>query len=110
MEDLYFQVKFSESDTILISYVGYKSYSEQISQLNENQIIVELQKIYLQSQTILVEASVGKKGITPIAFDKINKDEIQKDYVSSGYSKLFKHNFHQQHFILKMEMELATII
>ena len=73
--------KFSESDTILISIVGYKNYSEQISQLNENQIIVELQKIYLQSQTILVEASVGKKGITPIAFDKINKDEIQKDYV-----------------------------
>ncbi len=73
--------KFSETDTILISFVGYKNYSEQISQLNENQIIVELQKIYLQSQTILVEASVGKKGITPIAFDKINKDEIQKDYV-----------------------------
>lgn len=73
--------KFSESDTILISFVGYKNYSKQISQLNEDQIIVELQKIYLQSQTILVEASVGKKGITPIAFDKINKDEIQKDYV-----------------------------
>ena len=73
--------KFLESDTLLISFVGYKNYNEKISQLNKAQIVVELQKIYLQSQTILIEASVGKKGITPITFDKINKDEIQKDYV-----------------------------
>lgn len=73
--------KFLETDTLLISFVGYKNYIEQISLLNYDQIIVELQKIYLQSQTILVEASVGKKGVTPIAFDKLNKDEIQKDYV-----------------------------
>ncbi len=72
---------FSDADTLQISFIGYKNFNSEISKLKGTTITVELQKIYLQSQTILVEAGVGKKGITPIAFDKINKDEIQKDYV-----------------------------
>jgi iron complex outermembrane receptor protein len=72
---------FTSNDSLIISFVGYKTFISQIAELNQKLIIVELEKIYLPSQTILIEASVGKKGITPIAFDKIAKKEIQKDYV-----------------------------
>ena len=38
--------KFLETDTLLISFVGYKNYIEQVSILNEGQVIIELQKNY----------------------------------------------------------------
>lgn len=72
---------FKDSDTLAVSFVGYKTSITRLSKINSDLLIVELQKIYLQSQTILIEASVGKKGFTPISFDKISKEEIQKDYI-----------------------------
>jgi len=72
---------FNNSDTLLVSFVGYKTSISKISEINSDFFIVELKKIYLPSQTILIEASVGKKGFTPISFDKISKEEIQKDYI-----------------------------
>ncbi len=72
---------FNDSDTLVVSFVGYKTLISKISEINSDLFTVELQKIYLPSQTILIEASVGKKGFTPISFDKISKEEIQKDYI-----------------------------
>ncbi len=72
---------FKNTDTLVISYVGYKNFEKIISEIKIKSLSVELQKIILPSQTILIEASVGKQGITPIAFEKISKEEIQKDYV-----------------------------
>jgi len=72
---------YNDTDTLLVSFVGYKTSITKLSELNSDLFIVELQKIYLPSQTILIEASVGKKGFTPISFDKISKEEIQKDYI-----------------------------
>ena len=68
------------TDTLIVSYVGYKPYLKAINEINSEIIVVELQKIILPSQTILVEAAVGRRGFTPISFDKISKEEIQKDY------------------------------
>jgi iron complex outermembrane receptor protein len=73
-----------------ISYVGYETLvipfkdatglslieSEDGKQIN---IFPLLPKI-LASQTVLVEASVGKKGITPVAFEKIDQKKIEKNY------------------------------
>lgn len=73
--------KFSVDDTLMITYLGYKKYFKKISDVINGVIVAELQKIILPSQTILIEASVGQKGISPIAFDKVNRGEIQKDYV-----------------------------
>jgi len=72
---------YNDTDTLLVSFVGFKTSIIKLSELNSDLFIVELQKIYLPSQTILIEASVGKKGFTPISFDKISKEEIQKDYI-----------------------------
>ena len=68
-------------DTLIISYVGYKAFIKIIAEIKSEFLIAELQRIILPSQTILVEATVGRKGITPISFDKISKEEIQKDYI-----------------------------
>ena len=79
------QGKFSltssnDSDTLIISYLGYKQVKIPVSQIILNQKF-SLDRIILPSQTVLVEASIGKKGITPLTFEKIRREEIQKDYV-----------------------------
>ncbi|MEP0862487.1 MAG: TonB-dependent receptor [Ignavibacterium sp.] len=70
----------SESDTLIISYLGYKQLRFPVSQLQNNQTFF-LERIILPSQTVLVEASIGQKGVTPLTFEKIKRDQIQKDYV-----------------------------
>jgi iron complex outermembrane receptor protein len=73
--------RFNDNDTLVVSYIGYKDFTKKISKINPEKLVVELQKIILPSQTILVEATVGQKGITPIAFDKLNRKNIEKDYI-----------------------------
>ena len=74
-------VMLNDTDTLVVSYVGYRTYLKVINEIDSELFVVELQRIILPSQTILVEAAVGRKGITPITFDKISKEEIQKDYI-----------------------------
>ncbi len=70
----------SESDTLIVSYLGYKQLRLPVDQINDNQTFY-LERIILPSQTVLVEASIGRKGITPLTFEKIKREQIQKDYV-----------------------------
>lgn len=71
---------FSDSDTVIISYLGYKQIRIPASQFQTEQNFY-LERIILPSQTVLVEASIGRKGITPLTFEKIKREEIQKDYI-----------------------------
>jgi len=73
--------RFNDNDTLVVSYIGYKDFTRKISEINSEKLVVELHKIILPSQTILVEATVGQKGITPITFDKLNRKDIEKDYI-----------------------------
>lgn len=70
----------SESDTLIVSYLGYKQLRLPVTQIKSNQTFY-LERIILPSQTVLVEASIGRKGITPLTFEKIKREQIQKDYV-----------------------------
>src|SRR5574338_889699 len=72
---------FRDTDTLIVSYIGYKSFIVQLADFKSDFLNVYLQKIILPSQTILVEAGLGKTGLTPIAFNKISKGDIQKDYI-----------------------------
>jgi len=78
------------SDILLISYVGFETRRITISDLvntpsvptSDGSAVYSFymdQKI-LSSQTILVEATVGKQGITPITFDQIKQKDIEKNY------------------------------
>lgn len=75
------EYNFSDSSIIVISFIGYKTKEVLIAKNKADEINIPLESKILSSQTILIEASVGKKGITPISFDKIIREEINRDYV-----------------------------
>ena len=77
-------------DTLTISFVGYEKGQVSIEQLlnipgvksADGNVFytIHLNRMTIPSQTILVEATIGKKGITPIAFDQLKLKEIEKNY------------------------------
>ena len=73
-----------KTDTLRISFIGYKSAEIYIRDIYIQDPDVyytfQLTKALIPSQTILVEATIGKKGITPLAFDQLNAAEIEKTY------------------------------
>ena len=84
------KAKVKPDDYLLVSYVGYKTRKILISELfhvpsvptSDSSVMysIFLDRKIIPSQTVLVEASVGKKGITPLAFDQIKRKEIEKEY------------------------------
>lgn len=74
--------EFDSGDVIIISYVGYKSKKLNIEKVDfSKQNLVVLEKIPFTSQTVLVKGSIGKKGITPMAFAKVTQKDIENSYV-----------------------------
>ena len=79
-----------DTDTLFISYVGYETQPIIISDLvkfpsvlTSDGVVIysfNLSKKIIPSQTVLVEASVGKKGITPLAFDQVKRKDIEENY------------------------------
>lgn len=70
-----------KDDELVVSFVGYESKT--ILLKNENSgtpLSIYLQPKILPSQSVLVEAAMGKEGITPATFSKIKKEQIEKDY------------------------------
>ncbi len=53
----------------------------------DKKLIIKLVPEIIPSQTVFVEGSMAKKGITPIAFDKIKRKEIQEDYTVQDIPK-----------------------
>lgn len=79
-----FQISINNSaQSLIISYVGYKSKQIKIKNIKFNVILlVQLTRSILSSQTILIEAGIGEKGITPLTFSKIKRKEIENTYVT----------------------------
>jgi len=79
-----------KSDTISVSFVGYETLNRSIDDFlklpsaaeQDGNVyhLIKLNKKAIPSQTILVEASVGIKGITPVTFDRIKAEEIENNY------------------------------
>ena len=79
----------NNSDTLVITYVGYKDWKSSVGELlklsgieitnGSAYYVFALKKKAIPSQTILVEATIGKKGITPLALDQINGKELEKN-------------------------------
>lgn len=72
--------KFSPNDTLVVSFIGYNISNQRIENINTDDLMIELQRMILPSQTVLVEASFGKKGFTPSSFETIKRNQIQKNY------------------------------
>ncbi|MBE0570141.1 MAG: TonB-dependent receptor [Ignavibacteriaceae bacterium] len=73
-----------KTDTLKISFIGYVSVDISILEIYIQEpdayYTFRLTKAAIPSQSILVEATIGKKGITPLAFEQINGAEIKKTY------------------------------
>lgn len=79
------------SDMLIISYVGFETRKILIPELvnipstpTSDGIVFYtfyLDKKIIPSQTVLVEASVGKQGITPLAFDQVKRKDIEENYI-----------------------------
>lgn len=80
----------NDSDTLSASFLGYETSKISVGQLlkisgissaNENvKYSFYLKRKVIPSQTILVEATIGTKGLTPLAFDQLKANEIEKNY------------------------------
>lgn len=74
--------EFDSGDKIVISYVGFRSTTLSIFELNmSEQNLIMLQEIPFTSQTVLVKGSIGEVGVTPMAFSKVTQKEIAESYV-----------------------------
>ncbi len=79
-ENGFFELKFAYDNPVKlrISYIGFET---KVISIEKNKTLnIYLAKNILASQTILVQTGIGEKGKSPIAFSKINREEIEKDY------------------------------
>lgn len=71
----------SESN-IIISYIGYNLKRVKASSIKpDSTLLIGLEPQIISSQTILVTGSIGKEGVTPLAFSKINRSRIEEKYM-----------------------------
>jgi len=70
------------TDTLIVSFIGYaQKIIPLMNQADLGNIYIRMDRIILPSQSVLIEAAIGKYGITPIAFDQIRRKAIQQDYI-----------------------------
>jgi iron complex outermembrane receptor protein len=70
-----------EGDILVASYIGFNSRKIILSKEDFiNPVVIQLVPAIIPSQTILVEASVGKEGFTPLTYEKINRENIENNY------------------------------
>lgn len=66
---------------LLISHIGYETRHLNVSVNDAAQnLVIQLQRKIIPAQTVLVTASVHKKGETPATFSEISGKEIEKKY------------------------------
>ncbi len=69
--------------SLIISYLGYNSLKVPLSEFKSGERkILRLKRTILKSQTVLVEAAIGRKGTSPVAFSKITRKDIDETYVN----------------------------
>ncbi|QQS38183.1 MAG: TonB-dependent receptor [Ignavibacteriales bacterium] len=73
-------VKGLDEDSIIVSYLGYNISIIPVTLLTDEIIEIRLQPKVLSSQSVLVRGSIGRKGESPFAYDKVTKSEIKKNY------------------------------
>ena len=69
-------------DILVTSFVGYATSKIKLTKADfAKPLTIKLEQKVIPSQTVLVEGSIGKEGVSPLAFSKITQKEIQKNYV-----------------------------
>ncbi len=87
-----FNIKGELSAHLVVTYVGYET--KVIPLLNYSkgkELVIELNSKVIPSQSVLVKGSLGKEGVTPLAFSKIKKEEIEKNYTVQDIPEYLSH-------------------
>ncbi|MFO7446877.1 MAG: TonB-dependent receptor [Ignavibacteriaceae bacterium] len=72
---------FSNDDILVVSYVGYETKEIEINSIDDKEsFTIYLFPKVIPSQSVLVKGSIGTTGITPLAFDKITRTDIEENY------------------------------
>src|ERR1035437_7109788 len=70
-----------EGDIMIMSYIGFTTLKITLIKSDfTQQLLIYLTPAIIPAQSVLVEASVGEEGTTPLTFDKINKQTITDNY------------------------------
>ncbi len=77
----------SSGDILKVSYVGYTSMDIHLQDSDLKDLVIRLYPQIIPSQTVFVEGSIGKKGITPVTFDKVTRKEIEENYTVQDIPK-----------------------
>ncbi len=76
-----FTLSAEPGEILVVSYLGYNMERIELDSINiKNFFNIKLEPKIIPSQTVLVKATVGKEGVSPAAFNKIQRNEIEKDY------------------------------
>ncbi len=77
----------SPGDILKVSYVGYTSREISLKDKDLDNLVIRLYPEIIPSQTVFVEGSIGKKGFSPVTFDKVTRKEIQENYTVQDIPK-----------------------
>ena len=74
--------EIDQDNVVEISYVGYKKYSQVVSNFSKPpQInVIELFPSPISSQSILIEAMINKEVVAPVSYSSIGRHEIKENY------------------------------
>jgi iron complex outermembrane recepter protein len=76
-------------DILVVTYVGFATQKVTLTENDlTNQVLISLKPAIIPAQTVLVEASMGQEGITPVTFQKISRTDIEKNYIVQDIPQL----------------------
>ena len=71
----------TEFSYVKIKYLGYKDIQISRKDIKSGaNITISMESVILYSQTVAITASIGRDGLTPSAFSKIEKEAIKENY------------------------------
>jgi iron complex outermembrane receptor protein len=72
--------ELSKNPIFQFSHIAFVTRAYNYDELSQNNFIIKLEQRIISSQSILVQGSLGKEGISPISYSKIKRDEIASSY------------------------------
>lgn len=80
------------SNAILtFSHIAFKSVQISVSEFIKESNTVLLKSNIISSQTVLVQGSIGKEGITPVTFSKIERNELKRSYTNQDIPEVLSY-------------------
>ncbi len=84
--------RFNQDSQVRISFIGYKSIALPVSVFETGKVkTIYLESELITSQTVLVTGSIGKEGVTPMSFSKIDRRDIEESYVNQDIPEMLSY-------------------